>query len=79
MEKRNILAGYFRKLRYPLVLIFVVGVSFLMLHNSKKETILKEKTQENMLAIYLEDEQINYIPDSESGYTLDLEKSNCTK
>ena len=50
-----------------------------MLHNSKKETILKEETQENMLAIYLEDEQINYIPDSESGYTLDLEKSNCTK
>ena len=49
-----------------------------MLHNSKKETILKEETQENMLAIYLEEEQINYIPDKESGYTLDLEKSSCT-
>ncbi len=78
MEKRNILGGYLRKLRYPIILILVVGVSFLMLHNSKKETVLKEETQENMLAIYLEDEPINYIPDKESGYTLDLEKSNCT-
>ena len=48
-----------------------------MFHNSKKETFLKEETQENMLAIYLEDEQINYIPDRESGYTLDLTKSSC--
>ena len=32
---------------------------------------------ENTLAIYLEDEQINYIPDRESGYTLDLTKSSC--
>ena len=48
-----------------------------MLHNSNKETILKEEIQENTLAIYLEDEQINYIPDRESGYTLDLAKSSC--
>ena len=27
-----------------------------------------------MLAIYLEDEQINYIPEKDSGYTLDTEK-----
>ena len=30
-----------------------------------------------MLAIYLEDEQINYIPEKDSGYTLDLTKSSC--
>ena len=50
-----------------------------MLHNSNKKTILKEEQEEkNTLAIYLEDEQINYIPDKESGYTLDLTKSSCT-
>ena len=49
-----------------------------MLHNSNKETILKEEIQENTLAIYLEDEQINYIPEKDSGYTLDLAKSSCT-
>ena len=49
-----------------------------MLHNSNKETILKEEIQENTLAIYLEDEQINYIPEKDSGYTLDTEKSSCT-
>ena len=49
-----------------------------MLHNSNKETILKEEIQENTLAIYLEDEQINYIPEKDSGYTLDLTKSSCT-
>ena len=48
-----------------------------MLPNSQKEKILKDEVQENMLAIYLEDEQINYIPDRESGYTLDLTKSSC--
>ena len=48
-----------------------------MFHNSKKETILKEEIQDNMLAIYLEDEQINYIPEKDSGYTLDITKSSC--
>ena len=48
------------------------------MHNSEKETILKEETQENILAIYLEEEPINYIPDKDSGYTLDLSKSRCT-
>ena len=48
-----------------------------MLYNSNKEINLKDETQENVLAIYLEDEQINYIPDRESGYTLDLSKSSC--
>ena len=43
-----------------------------MLEHSKKETILKDEIEENTLAIYLEDEPINYIPDRESGYTLDM-------
>ncbi len=69
--------GYLRKLRYPMILILVVGTSFLMLHNSNKEPILKEAQEENTLAIYLEDEQINNIPEKDSGYTLDLSKSCC--
>ena len=49
-----------------------------MLEHSKKETILKDEIEENTLAIYLEDEPINYIPEKDSGYTLDLSKSSCT-
>ena len=49
-----------------------------MLYSSNKETILKEELEENILAIYLEEEQINYIPAKDSGYTLDIEKSSCT-
>ena len=49
-----------------------------MLEHSKKETILKDEIEENTLAIYLEDEPINYIPAKDSGYTLDLSKSSCT-
>ena len=48
-----------------------------MLHNSNKEIILKEEQEESILAIYLENEQINYIPEKDSGYTLDLAKSGC--
>ena len=48
-----------------------------MLHSSNHETILNEENDESYLAIYLEDEQINYIPTKDSGYTLDLEKSSC--
>ena len=70
--------GYLRKLRYPTILIVVVGACLFMLQQSKKETILKEKIEENTLAIYLEEEQINYIPAKDSGYTLDIEKSSCT-
>ena len=49
-----------------------------MLQNSNKETILKEEQEESTLAIYLEEEPINYIPEKDSGYTLDIEKSSCT-
>ena len=70
--------GYLRKLRYPTILILVIGACFFMLQQSKNETILKEEIEENTLAIYLEDEPINYIPAKDSGYTLDLSKSSCT-
>ena len=70
--------GYLRKLRYPTILILVVGACFFMLEHSKQEIILKEETGDNTLAIYLEDEPINYIPTKDSGYTLDLSKSGCT-
>ena len=70
--------GYLRKLRYPTILIVVIGACFFMLEHSKKETILKDEIEENTLAIYLEDEPINYIPEKDSGYTLDLSKSSCT-
>ena len=56
----------------------MVGACFFMVQQSKKETILKEKMEENTLAIYLEDEPIHYIPEKDSGYTLDLSKSSCT-
>ena len=49
-----------------------------MLQHTKNETILKEEIEESALAIYLEDEPINYIPAKDSGYTLDLSKSSCT-
>ena len=49
-----------------------------MLEHSKKEIILKDEIEENTLAIYLEDEPINYIPAKDSGYTLDITKSSCT-
>ena len=70
--------GYLRKLRYPTILIVVVGACFFMLQQSKRETILQEAIIENTLAIYLEDEPTNYIPAKDSGYTLDIEKSSCT-
>ena len=56
----------------------MVGACFFMVQQSKKETILQEKIEENTLAIYLEDEPIHYIPEKDSGYTLDLLKSSCT-
>ena len=76
--RRILGGGYLRKLRYPTILIVVIGTCFFMLQQSKKETILKEEIEENTLAIYLEEEQINYIPAKDSGYTLDITKSSCT-
>ena len=62
----------------PLFFIFILGlVSFHNLLNNKNINI-KKYNEENVLAIYLEDEQISYIPEKDSGYTLDLSKSNCT-
>ena len=53
-------------------------MSVLLLQHSNQNHILQEKSEENELAIYLEDEPINYIPEKDSGYTLDIEKSSCT-
>ena len=53
-------------------------MSVLLLQHSNQNHILQEKSEENALAIYLEDEPINYIPEKDSGYTLDIEKSSCT-
>ncbi len=62
--------------KYFIVLVLVVGIAIFMFFDFNKEFILQEK-EERVLAIYLENEPINYIPDKESGYTLDLEKSSC--
>ena len=80
MKKRKVLGGggYLRKLGYPTVIIVIVGMSVLLLQHSNQNHILQEKSEENELAIYLEDEPINYIPEKDSGYTLDIEKSSCT-
>ena len=79
MKKRKVLGGgHLRKLGYPTVLIVIVGMSVLLLQHSNQNHILQEKSEENELAIYLEDEPINYIPEKDSGYTLDIEKSSCT-
>ena len=59
-----------------MILILVVGICVFMLHSSNHETILNEENDESYLAIYLEDEQINYIPTKDSGYTLDYRFAN---
>ncbi len=45
----------------------------------RQELLLKNISDfETEYAVYLDDEAIDYIPDKKSGYSLDLEKSNCT-
>lgn len=53
-----------------------VIASLMFMSNHKEEKLTKNEAT-SYLSIYLEDEQINYIPDRESGYTLDLTKSSC--
>ena len=77
-KRKNLEGGSIRKLRYPIILILTLGIGILLCNNYNKEKILKEEPQENILAIYLEDKPINYIPKKDSGYTLDLDKSSCT-
>ena len=77
-KRKNLEGGSIRKLRYPIILILTLGIGILLCNNYNKEKILKEEPQENILAIYLEDKPINYIPEKDSGYTLDLDKSSCT-
>ena len=45
--------------------------------SNREPKILSNYEDTDYLAIYLEDEQINYIPEKDSGYTLDLTKSSC--
>ena len=69
-----------RKFFLSLVILFLVavsiGISFKFLSN-REPKILSNYEETDYLAIYLEDEQINYIPEKDSGYTLDLTKSSC--
>ena len=44
-------------------------MSVLLLQHSNQNHILQEKSEENELAIYLEDEPINYIQEKDSRYT----------
>ena len=46
---------------------------------SREKTLEQLKDNENIeLAIYINDEETNTIPNKDSGYYLDLEKSTCT-
>ena len=69
-----------RKFFLSLVILFLVavsiGISFKFMSN-REPKILSNYEEADYLAIYLEDEQINYIPSKDSGYTLDLTKSSC--
>ena len=69
-----------RKFFLSLVILFLVavsiGISFKFMSN-REPKILSNYEDTDYLAIYLEDEQINHIPEKDSGYTLDLTKSSC--
>ena len=58
-----------------LVSLIVLGGGIL----SREKTLEQLKDNENIeLAIYINDEETNTIPNKNSGYYLDLEKSTCT-
>ena len=61
-----------------IIIALLTILTCLYLINNHQEQILKPMEEESTLAIYLEDELINYIPAKDSGYTLDLSKSSCT-
>ena len=65
------------KFLFVTLILLILNISFLSIFKQEK-TILQEQTKDSYLAIYLEEEQINYIPKKDSGYVLDLEKSNCS-
>ena len=54
-----------------------MGLSCYRLFDNRNINIVSSD-DESYLAIYLEEEPINYIPEKDSGYTLDLSKSSCT-
>ena len=57
-------------------LLFFLCCWVLLLFISFENVVFKNE-ELNYLSIYLEEEQINYIPEKDSGYTLDLTKSSC--
>ena len=76
-KEENFRGRYFKKIRYPIVVILTLGIGILLCNYSQKEPVLKEETQENTLAIYVDDKIATEIPSKTSGYYLDLSKSNC--
>ena len=60
-----------------LFFILVMRLSCYRLFDNRNINIVSSD-DESYLAIYLEEEPINYIPEKDSGYTLDLSKSSCT-
>ena len=63
-------------IKWTIIMMLPVIASLMFMNNHKEEKLTKNEAT-SYLSIYLEDEQINYIPDRESGYTLDLTKSSC--
>ena len=60
-----------------LFFILVMGLSCYRLFDNRNINIVSSD-DESYLAIYLEEEPIKYIPEKDSGYTLDLSESSCT-
>ena len=58
--------------------LLAMGMFFVDRYKQIVEVDLEQIEDESYLSIYLEDEQISYIPKKDSGYTLDLTKSSCT-
>ncbi len=62
-----------------LFLLFILDIFLFYFINKTSQNLSLDENLENVeLAIYLEDEQINMIPDKESGYYYDRERSSCT-
>ena len=67
-----------KSMMWLIIIALLTILTCLYLINNHQEQILKPMEEENTLAIYLEDEPIHYIPEKDSGYTLDIEKNSCT-
>ena len=65
-----------KSMMWLIIIALLTILTCLYLINNHQEQILKPMEEESTLAIYLEDELINYIPAKDSGYTLDIERSS---